>query len=309
MKNLFIKFKQGIINFIKGLAIGVAMIVPGVSGGTLALMLGIYSDIIDAVNGIFKHFQKSIKTLLPIILGALVGFLLLVVPIKYGLEKCPLVVITLFSGFIIGGLPSLYSKVHGHESIAGFIPCFLAIIFMIGTCFLVSKINFSTDDLLFHMNFGLFMYLVLAGFIISTALVMPGISGSMMLMVMGLYMSILTIIKDNIFHFTNFGNALIVMIPLFIGVIFGFFLISFIMGKLLKNHEVGTYFVIIGLVIGSLGTIFYLNLEEIISTYTIPQIIISIICLVLGFLLTFFLDRYFKKKTEEIKEANNDEIR
>ena len=107
MKNLLQKFKKPLVNFVKGIAIGIAMIIPGVSGGTLALILGIYSDLIDSVNGLFKHFGKSIKTLLPIILGALVGFLALVTPIKYGLENCPLVVITLFVGLIIGGIPSL----------------------------------------------------------------------------------------------------------------------------------------------------------------------------------------------------------
>ena len=133
MKNFFIKFKDIILYFVKGIAIGIAMIVPGVSGGTLALMMGIYKDIIDSINGLFKHFGKSMKVLIPVILGLLVGFLALVTPIKYGLEKCPLVVITLFAGLIIGGIPTLYRKVHGHESPKGFILTLLAIGFMVGT--------------------------------------------------------------------------------------------------------------------------------------------------------------------------------
>lgn len=305
MKTFFIKFKKTIINFFKGIAIGIAMIVPGVSGGTLALILGIYSDIIESVNGIFKHFGKSIKTLLPILLGGLVGFLALVVPIKYGLENCPLIVITLFVGLIIGGIPTLYKKVKGHESIKGFSLSLVSIGFMVASCFLVSLITIDIST----MSFGLWMYLLFAGFIIALALVMPGISGSMMLMVLGLYSSILFVIKD-LMGFNNILSNLMIILPIGIGAVLGFFLISFIMGKLLKKYEIGTYFVIIGLVIGSIGSIYYLSFQEYSVTIDALNIVLSIIALVFGFLLTFMIERLVSKKSnEEVIVSNENEAR
>lgn len=304
MKNLLQKFKKPLVNFVKGIAIGIAMIVPGVSGGTLALILGIYSDLIDSVNGLFKHFGKSIKTLLPIILGALVGFLALVTPIKYGLENCPLVVITLFVGLIIGGIPSLYKKVKGHESIKGFALSFVAIAFMVGICFLVSSITVDISIL----TFGLWMYLFLAGILIAAALVMPGISGSMLLMVLGLYSSILFVIKD-LMGFNNIFNNLMIVLPIGLGALIGFFAISFIMGKLLKKCEIGTYFVIIGLVIGSIGSIYYLSFQEYTIVFDALNIILSIIGFIFGFLLTFLIERFVSKNKIEEKKEEVDETR
>ena len=304
MKNLLQKFKKPLVNFVKGIAIGIAMIVPGVSGGTLALILGIYSDLIDSVNGLFKHFGKSIKTLLPIILGALVGFLALVTPIKYGLENCPLVVITLFVGLIIGGIPSLYKKVKGHESIKGFALSFVAIAFMVGICFLVSSITVDISTL----TFGLWMYLFLTGILIAAALVMPGISGSMLLMVLGLYSSILFVIKD-LMGFNNIFNNLMIVLPIGLGALIGFFAISFIMGKLLKKCEIGTYFVIIGLVIGSIGSIYYLSFQEYTIVFDALNIILSIVGFIFGFLLTFLIERFVSKNKIEEKKEEVDETR
>ena len=147
MKQLFIKFRSSIIRFIKGIAIGIAMIIPGVSGGTLAVLLNIYDEMIDSINNLFKDFKKSFFTLLPILLGAVVGFLGLIYPLTLGLEHCPLVIISLFAGLIIGGIPSLYKKVQGKESIKGFVFSLVSIAIMISLCFIVTNIQISFDKL------------------------------------------------------------------------------------------------------------------------------------------------------------------
>ena len=183
--------------FLKGIAVGIAMIIPGVSGGTLAVILKIYDDLINAVNQIFKHFKDSMKVILPVLLGAVVGFIALVFPLKWGLEHCPLIVVTLFVGFIVGSLPSLYKNVSGKESPISFIWGVIFLALMIGLCFLPSA-NVNTISL----NVGTWFYLVLIGFIISSALVAPGISGSMLLMVLGFYESILNIVSE-IIKFQN----------------------------------------------------------------------------------------------------------
>ena len=113
MKNFFIKFKEQITNFLKGMGIGAACIVPGVSGGTLAVMFNIFDKMIEAINGLFKHFKKSFLFLLPIILGIVFAIAALIIPINYAFDYIPFPIISMFAGFIIGSLPSLFKKIKG----------------------------------------------------------------------------------------------------------------------------------------------------------------------------------------------------
>lgn len=299
MKNFFIKFKDVIIRFIKGIVIGVAMIIPGVSGGTLAVLLGIYDTIINSINNIFRNFKKSIITLLPIILGAVVGFVMLIIPLTYGLKHCPLIIISLFAGLIIGGIPQLYKKVQSKENVLGVIIGFLSIGLMIGLCFIVTNINISFDKL----TLPIILYLILGGFLSACALVVPGISGSMIMMILGLYSPILLVLSD-VLHFQNIFNNILILLPLLGGLIFGFFSISKLMGYLLKKHETNTFFAIIGFVIGSIFTIFFVTITdgEYQIDYTLPSILISSICLIGGFLLTFFLEKKLSSRKEKENE-------
>ena len=299
MKNFFIKFKDTIIRFLKGIVIGIAMIIPGVSGGTLAVLLGIYDTIIESINNIFKSFKKSILTLLPIFLGAVVGFVLLIIPLSYGLQHCPLIIISLFSGLIIGGIPQLYKKVQGKENPVGIILGIISISIMVILCFVVTNINISFSKL----TLPIILYLILGGFLSACALVVPGISGSMIMMILGLYSPLLLVLTD-ILHFQNIISNTLILLPLIIGLVIGFFSISKLMGYLLKKHETNTFFSIIGFVIGSIFTIYFVTITdgEYQIDYSFISILISSICLIGGFLLTFFLE----KKLSTRKETQNE---
>ena len=186
MKNIITRFKDSLIYLVKGMAIGIAMIIPGVSGGTLAVLLGIYDKMIESINDLFKHPKKSISILLPIVLGAGLGFIALIYPLSLGLTHCPLIVISLFAGLIIGGIPSLYKTVQGKESIKGFIFSLLSLVLMVVLCFIVPSIDLDLSTL----TVGIWFYLLLGGILSAVALVVPGISGSMILMILGLYKSV-----------------------------------------------------------------------------------------------------------------------
>ena len=279
--------------FFKGIAVGIAMIIPGVSGGTLAVILKIYDDLINAVNQIFKHFKDSMKVILPVLLGAVVGFIALVFPLKWGLEHCPLIVVTLFVGFIVGSLPSLYKNVSGKESPISFIWGVIFLALMIGLCFLPSA-NVNTISL----NVGTWFYLVLIGFIVSSALVAPGISGSMLLMVLGFYESILNIVSE-IIKFQNLGHNILILIPLAIGIVLGFFIVSFIMGKLLKHYPVPTYFAIMGLIVGSIACIYTKTFSDYEVVLDALQISLSILSFIIGGTISFFIGRKDKEKESE----------
>ena len=283
--------------FLKGIAVGIAMIIPGVSGGTLAVILKIYDDLINAVNQIFKHFKDSMKVILPVLLGAVVGFIALVFPLKWGLEHCPLIVVTLFVGFIVGSLPSLYKNVSGKESPISFIWGVIFLALMIGLCFLLSA-NVNTISL----NVGTWFYLVLIGFIISSALVAPGISGSMLLMVLGFYESILNIVSE-IIKFQNLGHNILILIPLAIGIVLGFFIVSFVMGKLLKHYPVPTYFAIMGLIVGSIACIYTKTFSDYEVVLDALQISLSILSFIIGGTISFLIGR--KDKEKESEEETN----
>lgn len=296
MHNFWKKSKKFILYLVKGMSIGAAVIIPGVSGGTLAVLLNIYDDLIYAVNHFFKDFKNSIKVLLPIALGAVLGFGILIYPISLGLKHCPLIIISLFAGLIIGGIPQLYKKVQGKESPINVIIALLSLGLMIGICFITSNINVDFTNL----NFGLWMYLLLGGVLAAIALVIPGISGSMILMILGLYLPILEKIKETL-KFTNLGNNILTLIPLAIGIVLGFFSIAKLMGFLLKKRPINTYFSIIGFVVGSIFTIYYVTITdgEYVIDFSITSIIISSLCLIGGTCLTYFLNRFIVKKEKQ----------
>lgn len=303
MKNLINKFKTSLLYLVKGIAIGVAMIIPGVSGGTLAVLLNIYDDMLNAVNNLFKDFKNSIKVLIPILLGGIIGFVALIFPISLGLKHCPLIIISLFAGLIIGGIPQLYKKVQGKENPLGILLCLISIAIMVGICFITTDVSLILSPL----NAGTWFYLLLGGFLAAIALVIPGISGSMILMILGIYAPMLLVLGE-LLLFQNILSNILIVIPVALGVIIGFFSIAKLMGFLLKKHPINTYFSIIGFVIGSIFTIYFVTITD--GEYTIDfsplSIIISIICLIGGFLLTFLLERKISYKE---KEEVNDEIR
>ncbi len=300
MKNFFIKFKDSIIRFLKGIIIGVAMIIPGVSGGTLAVLLGIYDTLIDSINNLFKDFKKSFSILLPIFLGAVVGFVMLIIPLTIALNNFPLVIISLFAGLIIGGIPQLYKKVQGKENPIGIILGLFSIIIMVGLCFIVTNINISFDSL----SFPIILYLILGGLLSACALVVPGISGSMIMMILGLYSPLLLVLSD-ILHFQNIFKNLLIVLPLATGLVIGFFSISKLMGFLLKKYETNTFFSIIGFVIGSIFTIYFVTITDgkYVIDFSFPSIAISSICLIGGFLLTFLLEKKISNRKENIDET------
>lgn len=285
--------KDFFLNLLKGSAIGISMIIPGFSGGTIAVLLNIYDSILEAITGIFKNFKRSILTLLPLVIGAVIGFIILVFPLEYSLAKIPLIITSLFVGFIIGGLPFLYKKVQGKENFVSILVGLLTMAFTISLCFI--KSSFTID--LSTINVGTWFYLLLSGFLASIALVAPGISGSMTLMVLGVYASLISTIKELI-SFSNLTHNILVIIPVAIGLVIGFFLMSFLMKYLLKKHTISTYFAILGFIIGSIVTIYYTAISDAKTpiTFDITNISFSLIALIIGIGGTFLVERLAFKK-------------
>ena len=297
------KIKNFLSNCVKGIAIGVSMIIPGFSGGTIAVLMNIYDKLLEAVTGIFKNFKKSILFLLPIIIGAVLGFVGLVVPLEYGLSHIPLIIVSLFVGLIIGGIPFIYKKVQGKENLVSIIVGVLAMALTISLCFIKGGISIDFSSL----NVGSFLYLILAGALASIALVAPGISGSMTLMVLGVYTTIITSLKE-ILSFENLVHNALLLIPLAIGLVVGFFLMSMLMKYLLQKHTTSTYFAILGFIIGSIVTIYYVTItdEQYPVVFDAPNIIFSVITLIVGVVAAFLVEHIASKKVRNIEEKEGE---
>lgn len=260
-------------NFLKGMAVGVATLVPGVSGGTMAVIFGVYDDLIHAVSSFFENPQKHIIILLEIGLGGVLGMALFSRLLENALAKYPAVMQFLFIGIIIGGLPVLYRKSRSELKRDGKDFIFLTLGFVI--VFLMSSEPDTTTAMATSQDFMSMIFLFLGGIIIAIAMVLPGISASFMLYTLGLYGVTLNAINTlNIPY----------LVPLGLGVAAGTLGTAKIIERFLKKYPGKTYMLIIGFVVGSLIPIFP----------AIPSgtaLVASIAAFIIGFMLIILLGR------------------
>jgi putative membrane protein len=269
--------KNDLIIMLKGFIIGSSMSVPGVSGGTMAILLGIYDKLIGAISNFFKDLKGNIIFLMKFCIGAGVGICSLAFVISWLLEKFSFPVSFFFLGAVIGGIPALYKKTKESplrvSSGAYFL---LGLIVVISIGFLpVGNFNITSGS-----GLSYFLMLLLTGVIIALALVLPGISTSHMLLVLGMYDSmLLAITKFDVVYIGILGVATLI----------GIFLITkpleFVMNKF--PHQ--TYCMIIGFVLGSTSEIFKDKIIPAIPnnaglTWWIPSILLAISTFALGYI-------------------------
>ena len=287
-----------LLDILRGVAIGLAFIIPGFSGGSVAAILGIYEKLVGAIADFFKHFKSSFLTLLPIVLGMLLGIAALILPIRWGLENFPVPTASLFVGLALGGIFSVVGKMKGEPpakpSWKHLLVCALALAFAASLCFLPlgSKVD------LFHLGFGGYLLLVLIGIVGSAALVVPGISGSMLLLIFGYYDPIVGLITEELLHGRQVGICLLVLFCLAVGLVIGFFGISVLMKFLLKKFPRATYFAIFGFIIGSIPAVYASVIREAgTALFSNPWYwVAAALLLLVGFALSFALVLWSKKR-------------
>ncbi|MEB6332345.1 DUF368 domain-containing protein [Staphylococcus pseudoxylosus] len=270
-------------NLWKGFAMGTTDLVPGVSGGTIALFLGIYDDFIRSVSGIFsKRFWESLKFLIPIGLGMVIAIGVLSKLINYLLSTHTVPTMFFFVGLIGGIIPYLLktSKFKQTFSIQHYILLLLGIVIIVVITLLNNGDKHAGETL--TLNSGLIIKYFIAGMCASSAMLLPGISGSFMLLVFGVYGTVMFAISE--FMSLNFA-AIPVLLTVGLGVICGFLFSSKLIQYLLSYYTFLTYALIIGFVVGSLYAVFP-GLPGTFITW-----IISIITLILGFVISFKLGK------------------
>lgn len=276
--------KEKLILFIKGIVLGVAFVIPGVSGGTLAVLLGIYEELIEAASNFYKNmvnFKKYFMYLLPIGLGIIFSVAVFAKLIKFGLEKSPIITILIFLGMIIGGIPALVRNVKGTK-----INLKDMTLMLVGLIIVISMLIFhksNSNVVLTNMSITGYITLFLVGAIAAVTMVVPGISGSFTLMLIGYYEPILNLVND-ITSFKNLGPNLILIFIFILGVFIGIIFISKIIEWCLKHYKRETYYAIIGFVLSSIISVIY---EVSKFPFNLTHLIIGIVLLVINTVLVY----------------------
>ncbi len=269
--------KEFIILMIKGFFFGVANIIPGVSGGTLAITMGIYEDLIGAISHFFKNFKKNLQFLIPLGLGAVIAILLMSKVISYSLEKFPFPTTLFFIGLIVGGLPLLLKKVKGKKKTPINYALFLLTFGIIMIMTFLKGESAMVD--LTSVNLLQLLLLFLVGVIAAATMVIPGVSGSFVLMLLGYYKPIVNTISK-LTDFSLLGHNLLVLVPFGLGVLIGIVLIAKLIEYLFKKYEVPTYYAILGFIVAS---IIALGTTLIGTSITTLQVLIGLVLFVLSF--------------------------
>lgn len=240
-------------DLMKGAVIGVANAIPGVSGGTMMVSMGIYDDIIFCITHLFKQFKKSVQILLPYVIGMAIGIVGLAFVITALFEHVPFQTSMLFIGLILGGVPILTGKMKGKK--IGFAHGTVFMVFFVSIILLQiyggggRNVRLTTDVVSL-------VKLFLVGIVASATMVIPGVSGSMMLMTMGYYYPVINSVKEFVsalaaVDIARLVQLCIVLIPFGLGVVLGIFAVAKLIEMLMEKYETLTYCGILGLVIAS----------------------------------------------------------
>ncbi|WP_242964921.1 DUF368 domain-containing protein [Scatolibacter rhodanostii] len=275
-----------VITALKAFIVGGTMLVPGVSGGSMAMILGVYDDLISSVSSFFKNKKRNALFLGLFVVFALLGIVLCASPLESLTDKFPKMILFFFIGAIAGGAPMMVRKAKIQKL------DWRVLVYPLIGCLGVFLISLIPEGLFNTTGTGFFhsLMLLVAGLIVAIALILPGISTSHMLLTLGLYESILKTIKSH-----DIG-AILSLWPLILGLLIGIAACTRLLENLLNDHPTITYLIVFGFLIGSVVDVF----PGLPIGWEIP------ICLVLfaaGFAAIFFMTKLEEKK--ELADATS----
>ena len=295
-------------NMLKGVLIGISNVIPGASGATVAVSLGIFDKLVKTVNNSFDELKKSFKQknvlkalflaikkiiienktfIIPLILGAGIGIVFLAKLITTNIDTYSYEIFAIFLAFIVGSLPSViyeskkdidkYNKSSSNfEKIGYFLSTFILLILL--TIFKENNLIMQQKNIYTH-NFIDMFTIFICGIISAFAMIIPGISGSMVLMLLGQYKATMLIIDK---------LDILLIVVLMIGIIIGIVLATKVIDYLFNKSKINTYAAIFGFIIASILSIIYSEFKtlDILSTRAITVVIIFIVSLVVSYGIT-----------------------
>lgn len=263
-------------NIYRGIIMGISDLVPGVSGGTIAVLLGIYDRFIAGINGIIsKEWKKHLAFLLPLAIGMGLALFSLSRLMDWLLENYNRPTFYLFIGLIVGVLPFLFyaSNARSTFRLQHILLLLLAII-----AINLIPVNVGYETIIAERTFSMYILFFFSGMLASAAMVLPGISGSFVLLVIGMYHTIVRALS-------NLEIPVILVVGS--GIAIGMLLMSKIIHYFLKKYRTGTFAIIIGLVIGSVFVIF----RQAGWTTSTNELIVCVITFASGLVIAYLLGR------------------
>ena len=246
---------------IKGALIGTANILPGISGGTLAISMGVYEQILHALTHLHKETKKSLSTLFPYILGILGGIVGLSFTMEYLFDTWPLQTNMAFMGLIFGGLPAIFAQIRQprpKDASPKDLTSLAAAFFLTLVITTALSLIHAKHGPQVTLTLGIFpsTLLFLIGVMSAGTMIVPGISGTMILMMIGYYQPLLSAVNRTLLSFimADFPSLLtqgIILLPFALGLLTGFYLFALLMETLFARFARITYCGVLGLVFSS----------------------------------------------------------
>ncbi len=264
---------------IKGFVVGATMMVPGVSGGSMAMILGIYDQLISSVSSFFKDMKKNFMYLLQFGLAGIIGIVLCARPIMGIIDRFPVVSMFFFIGLVFGSVPMLYKKAKIEKPSLKYMVSFLAGAIIVGAMAFLPQMNSAGVD---GMSLSVFFLQILTGIVVAIGFILPGISTSYLLLLLGTYDFVMASIAS---------LDILALVPFVLGFILGVILLTRILEICMQRYPSITYTLILGFLIGSVYTVYP-------GTPQGMEILYSVISFALGFVLIYFVS---------VKEAELDE--
>ena len=291
--------KSWLIALLLGIFIGLAVIVPGISGSTIAIIFGLYASMLYAMGNVLSDFKRCIKFLIPIGIGVVIGFVAGFLVIQSVFEAFLFQLICLFAGLMIGAVPAITKEIKGSKPTAGRAVLF-AIGFIIPIAICVVSILMPTESeiageaLKFSVS-GALLYFPL-GFVVSITQIVPGLSATAILMAFGQFRPIMNSLHRE-YLFDN-PSVIIMFASLALGFLVGLVGISKAFSVILSKHKLTAFYMITGLAFGSIASMF-LN-SDVYELYTewaktavpVADVIVGIVLLIVGFAASFALTKY-----------------
>lgn len=298
--------KEKLIDFLKGIIIGIANILPGFSGGVMAVAFNVYDRLIHAISNILSKPIKVIKDIWALGAGVAVGILIAIVGISLLLTNFPIPTIFFFTGLIVGSIPNIYEKTKdlkfNYKKVISF---FIGFGFIIGLLLFSIFYNGTGSSVVVgEVDVKQLAILFFVGIIASATMIIPGVSGSLVLLAIGYYQYIIDFIMNFLkaalaFDFsTMFSNALLVG-ALGLGIVVGMLVLSKVIEKLIDKYPTIFYTIVFGLLVASPFAIIYqlyIEYKEAIHSALILNWLFGIIFLVVGVITSHYISKSEQKQ-------------
>lgn len=296
--------------FLQGLLLGFALI-TAIGGGTMAVLIGVYDDLINAVSDFRKNPKSSLKLLVPMGLGGIVSIGALFYPIKLLLEHFPFITISFFAGLTIGGLRTFHQTLKGNFNWKNLILTVLGFIFVFSlgafTWFSTLHANLVNIDVL------QIIFLFFVAFLSMGGHVSPGISGTFILVAFGYYEELIDFMFRMVkFDFVNIGYDLSAAFIFVIGSFLGLVIIAKIYKYFFSKNRVKTNFTILGFIIGSI-TVAYFNGKikpeyARLNGFDVPTLLLCVVSLLIGATIAYVLFGLVNKKEHVALSSSEEKV-